>query len=161
MARLLQDQHYVNFLRGTPAAWERLKVKDPDTLYFISEKNGTVGQLYLGEKLIAGSLEKITLESIGGIPTADLETGQLLAYNAEKEKWENKTIAEIISPILKIMNGASEDGHGSAGLTPIPQEGDQDKFLRGDGTWASYTLTDEDFNTIISKISSDLYWDNF
>ena len=32
--------NYVRFLRGTPTAYTNLSLKDSDTLYFISEKNG-------------------------------------------------------------------------------------------------------------------------
>jgi hypothetical protein len=44
---------YVKFLRGTPAAWADLAVKDSETLYFISDTNGSRGKLYLGSKLIS------------------------------------------------------------------------------------------------------------
>ena len=50
--------NYVKFLRGTPAAYERLIEKDNDTLYFISEADAATGLLYLGNQLIAqGSAE--------------------------------------------------------------------------------------------------------
>lgn len=159
MAKLVQDQHYVNFLRGTPAAWERLEVKDPDTLYFISERNGEVGQLYLGEKLIVGSLNATTLESLGGIPTEDLESGQLLVYNAEEQKWENKSFSELLAPLVKVMTGATFKTAGVAGLAPAPAAGDQDKFLKGDGTWDNYQLTEEEITKVLDRV--EFYWDNF
>lgn len=34
------------------------------------------------------------------------------------------------------MTGASSSSDGTAGLPPAPETGDEDKFLRGDGTWA-------------------------
>ena len=48
--------NYVKFRRGTPASYAALEVKDADSLYFISEKGATQGVLYLGDKLISGSL---------------------------------------------------------------------------------------------------------
>ena len=38
------------------------------------------------------------------------------------------------------MVGASAAAAGLSGLVPIPTRGDQDKFLRGDGTWASANI---------------------
>lgn len=35
------------------------------------------------------------------------------------------------------MTGATTDTDGTSGLVPAPSIGDQDKFLRGDGTWAA------------------------
>ena len=46
-------ENYVKFVRGTPAAYNRLESKHSDTLYFIAETDAKVGSLYLGEKLIA------------------------------------------------------------------------------------------------------------
>jgi hypothetical protein len=31
--------HYVKFMRGTPSAYDALKVKNDDTLYFIYEQD--------------------------------------------------------------------------------------------------------------------------
>ena len=46
---------YVKFLRGTPKAYEKLTVKDSDTLYFIAETESADGILYLGSKRIGGT----------------------------------------------------------------------------------------------------------
>lgn len=48
---------YVIFVRGTPAAWAQLQEKNKDTLYFISEKEGDKGTLYLGDKLIGTEID--------------------------------------------------------------------------------------------------------
>ena len=48
----------------------------------------------------------------------------------------------VISPTKKTvstMGAATSSAAGSAGLVPAPAKGDQAKFLRGDGTWGSYT----------------------
>ena len=34
-----------------------------------------------------------------------------------------------------VMGGATSSAAGAAGLVPAPAAGDQEKFLRGDGTW--------------------------
>lgn len=43
---------------------------------------------------------------------------------------------------VSAMTGASSSAAGKAGLVPKPAAGDQGKFLRGDGTWATALTTD-------------------
>ena len=50
--------NYVKFLRGTPVAFNNLTKKDIDTLYFIAEKDSSVGKLYLGNICISGTLNE-------------------------------------------------------------------------------------------------------
>lgn len=44
--------------------------------------------------------------------------------------------------IPKVMKGAKREADGESGLVPIPQAGNEGKYLRGDGTWQSLTETD-------------------
>ena len=139
--------NYVKFLRGTPEAFEKLAAKDSNTLYFISEKDATVGSLYLGAKLISASSSSIT----GEISIADLKDvlidndllgdGSILMYDYESKKWVNKTVDDIV---VDVMRGATSTSAGKSGLVPAPQAGEENKFLKGDGTWAE-----------ISEITSD------
>ena len=62
--------NYVKFLRGTPAAFEKLSIKDKDTLYFISEPGAKNGLLYLGDKISAG---RSSTGSISNLSIADLK----------------------------------------------------------------------------------------
>lgn len=50
----------------------------------------------------------------------------------------NTTIA-LTDTTYSDMVGATLSADGENGLVPAPSAGDQDKFLRGDGTWASVT----------------------
>lgn len=52
MTNTLNGIAYVKFLKGTPSAFNKLSVKDENTLYFISEPDATTGELWLGNKLI-------------------------------------------------------------------------------------------------------------
>jgi hypothetical protein len=45
----------------------------------------------------------------------------------------NNNWAEL--PLIDDFLGATESQMGSHGLVPMPDEGDQNKFLKGDGTW--------------------------
>ena len=127
-------ENYVKFLRGTNAAYNKLEQKDRDTLYFISENGASTGALYLGDVMIAG----------GELDTSDLKLGDLsdilidnglaandiLVYNGTK--WASTPLSNI----LDIMKGASTDNDGASGLVPMPTAGQENFFLRGDGTWA-------------------------
>lgn len=130
-------ENYVKFLRGTPQAYANLTQKDKDTLYFISEKDSNYGVLYLGSKLIAGGAgqpDAITLDNLKDVVISEigLKTNSLLAYDAEQDQWINKNLDEIINS----MTGASEVLNGERGLVPAPLAGQQNHFLRGDGSWA-------------------------
>ena len=62
---------FVKFVRGTPEEFEALPRKNGNTLYFISKKDSTVGKLYLGQKLIAGT-ESSSIEFTYDEPTQTL-----------------------------------------------------------------------------------------
>lgn len=56
-------------------------------------------------------------------------------------RWGGTTYVPITNPI-DIMRGATATTAGVAGLVPAPHAGDQAKFLRGDGTWATAITSD-------------------
>lgn len=120
---------YVKFFRGTPEAFKNLAVKNNDTLYFISKTDDSIGQLYLGDKLISDNIS--SLAELKDIVLTSLSDKDLLIYNAEQGKWINKSIVDAIG----VMLGASEEEQGSNGLVPAPGKGMQNAFLRGDGNW--------------------------
>ena len=61
---------YVNFQEGLREAYENLKVKDKDTLYFVMDSpDSKTGTLYLGDKLIDGGLTHNTIvNNIESVP---------------------------------------------------------------------------------------------
>lgn len=138
MATPKRTSDYVKFIRGNQAAFDALLQKDSNTLYFISEDGATTGTLYLGAKLISGGagvseLGSIVIESIGD--------KQILYYDYASGAWVNGSIYDIIGT----MAGASADTDGTSGLVPVPHAGDQNLFLRGDGSWAKPV----DFDTYV------------
>lgn len=132
--------NYVKFLRGTTSAYQA-KVDnaqiDEDALYFVYQsKDSDCGQLYLGSKLLSGAKGEIANSSIGDFKDVILEAvgdKQIITYDEEAGVWVNSSIAEIIG----LMVGASATIKGASGLVPAPKAGEQNKFLRGDGTWAA------------------------
>lgn len=45
----------------------------------------------------------------------------------------------VLSTTATTMTGATSSSAGTSGFTPAPVSGDQDKFLKGDGTWSEAT----------------------
>ena len=80
--------NYVKFFRGTPNAFEKLAVKNNDTLYFISETDEVTGSLYLGSTLISGNIS--SLKDLEDISINEIiEKDQILAYDDISQKWVN------------------------------------------------------------------------
>lgn len=140
---------YVRFLRGTKAAFDKIEIKDIDTLYFIYDsEDQTKGSLYLGNKLIGGgngSTATVTdINDLANVLISNVQDKQILTYDASTKKWVNKTPEEIQ---IEVMTGATADTVGTSGLVPAPAAGEQDKYLRGDGMWA-VPLSDEQLTTL-------------
>lgn len=125
---------YVKFLRGTPAAYENLRHKDPDTLYFIYEEDESTGILYLGTKVIAGAEIDgsyiSVLSDLKDVLIKELSMDSLLVYDSNSAAWINKSLEEML------FVGATEYSAGKIGLVPTPELGKTDLFLRSDGTWS-------------------------
>lgn len=122
---------YVKFVRGSSLAFENVINKDSDTLYFITDSDSGKGSLYLGDKLISGNISDLV--DLQDILIDELSDGQLLIYNELEGKWINKSVSEAIG----LMVGATSTSQGGSGLVPAPGIGQQNLFLRGDGTWAT------------------------
>ena len=123
--------NYVKFYRGSKQAFDKITYKNPDVLYFITSSDSDRGALYLGEKLISRDIGILTdLEDI--LISENLQNNQILVYNADNGKWENKNVTDIVQK----MTGASKYAQGGAGLVPAPGINQQNYFLRGDGNWA-------------------------
>lgn len=127
---------YVKFVRTTSDKWNALLNKDGDTLYFVVETGATKGSLYLGNALIATSLDEgMHLEDLLDIAyRGDLAVDQVLVYDGSN--WVNK---DIYSFMPGTMTGASAEEDGQGGLVPVPVKGEQNLFLGGDGTWKNPT----------------------
>ena len=145
---------YVRFLRGTPNAYRNLSVKNQDTLYFISEANASEGVLYLGDKLITGldaSNLNIALQNLSNV-IWNGDEGQILVSD-DLGHWEARDPRELLESIIEEMVGASAAADGKAGLVPQPKQGDQTKFLRGDGTWAQ-AATKTEFDNLHATVAT-------
>lgn len=66
----------------------------------------------------------------------------------------NTTYWEKLVPDVAVMQGASGSAAGAAGLVPAPAKGNQNKFLRGDGTWADAKMSTEELVDILYPVGS-------
>ena len=146
--------NYVKFIKGTQKAYD-ICSKDQDTLYFIYNPDDTIGKLYLGDRLIAGSesgSESLALKDLTDIDLSNLADKKVLTYDENSNKW----VPVDANILVKTMVGASISAAGSAGLVPAPSAGDQGKYLKADGTWSTITgfVTVSDFEALSTTVGS-------
>ena len=147
-------------MRGTPAAFAALVKKDIDTLYFIAEPTALEGALYLGNKLIAGNgapgtsgdlSELLSLNDLSDVivNSLDLADASFLIYDKTEGAWVN------CSKEALVFVGSSSLSNGKAGLVPAPIVGEENKFLRGDGTWADPISTEATSNASVYQVAAE------
>lgn len=118
----MANYSYVKFQRGTLNAFNNLRTKDPDTLYFIyADANNQYGSLYLGEKLISGG--EVTVVSSSLIDLTDtqlsnIQDGQILVYDSSVNKWKNFNLATAIE------NAGVQTGATVNNITPAEGQTD-------------------------------------
>lgn len=95
--------NYVKFQRGSLVAYNRLSVKDENTLYFIYDaEDNTKGTLYLGSRLIGsvgGSGGVSNLSELADVIVTGASTGDFLVLNAEG-KWTSVSASGVAQAIL-------------------------------------------------------------
>lgn len=132
--------NYVKFLRGTVTAYNNLANKDKDTLYFVTEdKDSTTGKLYLGSVELSGSINESGivgyLSRLKDVDTSGAVQNNILGFNGTK--WVSMDVNTLVQ--VSVMGGANADVAGTSGLVPAPAAGEENYFLRGDGSWAPIT----------------------
>lgn len=118
----MANYSFVKFQRGTLAAYNNLRVKDPDTLYFIyADANNQYGSLYLGDKLISGgevSVVSSSMSDLSDTQLSNVQDGQILIYDSSTSKWKNFDLATAIE------NAGIEIGATVSNITPEAGETD-------------------------------------
>lgn len=153
-----QTSQYVVFVKASTTLWNSLPdtQKKDNILYFVADSDDDNGKLYLGKKLISNGTDKVSL-SINDLEDVDFKTaavnGDILIYNADREKWENVSLDSRIGNIIKVFTGATAESDGKVGLVPVPTKSDTNNYLRGDGTWANPT---ESLSGDLEAVKSDL-----
>lgn len=132
--KTMPTNNYIKFVRGTKEQYQQLTVSN-DTLYFIYDTNDpSIGELYLGNKLIGDGKGATSLSELISNTVAD---GDLLVYDEATESW----ISTSPDDAIRIMSGATSAQDGQSGLVPMPKQGDETKYLRGDGQWSEIPST--------------------
>lgn len=72
-----------------------------------------------------------------GDGTASTPLYRRIMYVANGEDNHDAVNLSQLNSATAVMTGASISGDGAKGLVPKPVTGDQDKYLKGDGTWAT------------------------
>ena len=139
-------------MRGTPEAYAKI-TPDVDTLYFISEVNGTEGVLYLGNKVIGGSssvdFNNFSIDALKDVLiTEELTDKSFLMYEADSENWTNVSFNDLL------FVGANQTSSGVAGLVPPPSLGQTNLFLRSDGEWIA--MSDDELRAQVQEISGQV-----
>lgn len=83
--------------------------------------------------------------TITGLGT--VENGDMLVCIADGTSYSASDWS-VVQNNVDTMEGATANTSGTRGLVPAPSTGDQEKFLCGNGTWASPSLTWGSFTDI-------------
>lgn len=119
------------------------------TLQYSASGNVTIGadsQIFKGFKCVAlgaGSYVDVSSQSDPHYNTRVVSVGDQRQNGVGKRAIINvadgvtATDAATVGQLPTTMTGATSSTAGTSGLVPAPAAGDQDKYLKGDGTWAT------------------------
>ena len=142
--RPMTPTSYVAFVKATEALWSKMESSQrlDNVLYFVVDgPDDSIGKLYLGNTLIAdgNGITDVRVDNLLDVDIDSINGGDVLMYNMSTSKWENVNLASQIGNLIKVFSPASAESNGTVGLVPAPKVGDQDLYLRGDGSWANPT----------------------
>ena len=142
--RPMTPTSYVAFVKATEALWNKMESSQrlDNVLYFVVDgPDDSIGKLYLGNTLIAdgNGITDVRVDNLLDVDIDAINGGDVLMYNMSTSKWENVSLASQIGNLIKVFTPASEEKNGTVGLVPAPQAGQQDLYLKGDGSWANPT----------------------
>ena len=142
--RPMTPNSYVAFVKATETLWNKMEASQRlnNVLYFVVDgPDDSIGKLYLGNTLIAdgNGVTDVSVESLLDVNISNINGGDVLMYNMSSGKWENVNLASEIGDLITVFSPASAEHNGTVGLVPAPQAGQQDLYLKGDGSWANPT----------------------
>lgn len=144
---------YVKFIKGTTKAWENLPVenRDGDCLYFISDKDSTVGTLYLGNKRVGGGVS--SLADVADIVADNVQDGQVLTYDSAANDGKGGWVP------TEIQNAPVFDGTENGLLPAFNNSEAQDGItyvLNQSGVWVPLDIDHEEILKSISDLETKL-----
>lgn len=142
--RPMTPTSYVAFVKATETLWNKMEASQKlnNVLYFVVDgPDDSIGKLYLGNTLIAdgNGITDVSVENLLDVNISKINGGDVLMYNMSSGKWENVNLASEIGDLITVFSPASAESNGTVGLVPAPQTGQQNLYLKGDGSWANPT----------------------
>lgn len=155
------------FLEGSAESDNSITIDEDLFINYFSQTGNDVNVIWNGEKFTSKTNYSNTIMTnyIGNgslFYNGEEDTGEPFAFNnahdgnttirALRSNTDNdesievkifKTITtdkKIDNKYLPTMKGATSENPGISGIVPIPEAGDDEKFLKGDGTWSSDVL---------------------
>ena len=103
---------------------------------------------------LAEATVKAATQDTNGKPITEYVAGVTLQGNTLKIAKGDSSTSDVELPegtVYEDFTGASAEGAGEAGLVPAPAQGDQDKFLKADGTWGTPVDTNTTYDVATSE----------
>ena len=103
---------------------------------------------------LAEATVKAATQDTNGKPITEYVAGVTLQGNTLKIAKGDSSTSDVELPagtVYEDFTGASSEGAGEAGLVPAPAQGDQDKFLKADGTWGTPVDTNTTYDVATSE----------
>ena len=103
---------------------------------------------------LAEATVKAATQDTNGKPITEYVAGVTLEGNTLKIAKGDSSTSDVELPagtVYEDFTGASAEGAGEAGLVPAPAQGDQDKFLKADGTWGTPVDTNTTYDVATSE----------
>ena len=158
---------YIKFQRGSLAAYQALGTYDENTLYFVNPGagEGSVGRLYLGDKLISGGdvvIDYANLNDLKDVIVEGAGSGDFLVKN-EAGNWVPKTAADVAAEVLetlKLHKTLAYDGEGALGIAGFDAAENGAQLMKNDAgklVWVKpSTETVEGLQTAVGGLQSSV-----
>lgn len=84
-------------------------------------------------------------------------SGSITSTDSSTKAATTAFVQDAVSAIetYTVFTGATSAADGTSGLVPVPTSGNQSKFLRGDGTWATVSTTDTKVTQTVTTASGE------
>ena len=115
-----------------------------DTTYSLSSLGAVPTYRKINGHNLATDIE-LTATDVGAVSPEDLQAEGYITGISGADVLDALGYTPVNQADLGDFTGASATQAGDTGLVPAPSAGDQSKFLRGDGTWATVSTSGGDY----------------
>ena len=115
-----------------------------DTTYTLSSLGAVPTYRKINGHNLATDIE-LTATDVGAVSPEDLQAEGYITGISGADVLDALGYTPVDQATLGDFTGASATQAGDTGLVPAPSAGDQSKFLRGDGTWATVSTSGGDY----------------